>query len=141
ARFTGRLAAKLRELRPDILHSYLVEPNILAASLKPVLPSCRVVWGIRATTLDMAHYDRFLATTTRVEARLSRAADLIIANSEAGARDAVKRGFPQDRVKVIPNGIDVHRFRRVANAGAEFRSRWGWDADSIVVGLVARLDP
>ena len=37
--FLWRLVGELRRLRPEILHSYLVEPNVIAVLLKPLFRS------------------------------------------------------------------------------------------------------
>src|SRR5581483_9725871 len=47
--------------RVDVLHSYLTVSNILAATVGLGLPALRVVWGVRATALDLRHYDRLVA--------------------------------------------------------------------------------
>ena len=72
---------------------------------------------------------------------VARRADLIIANSEAGRRFHVATGYPADRIVVIPNGIDVRRFRPDADARASTRAAWGVTPDRVVIGMVARVDP
>ncbi len=42
---------------------------------------------------------------------------------------------------VIPSGIDVARFQRARARRAETRARYGWPAEALVVGAVARLEP
>ena len=58
--FLNRLMRLLRKERPTVLHSYLGVPNILAAALKPLLPGTRIVWGVRASNVDLSHYDWLL---------------------------------------------------------------------------------
>ena len=49
--------------------------------------------------------------------------------------------FPQDKVHVIPNGIDVRRFQRDIRCGAELRDELGIPRDAPVCGLIAALRP
>src|SRR6266436_6800917 len=49
--FLWRLARELRRLRPDILHPYMSGPNLMAILMKPILPSTRVVWGMRSSNM------------------------------------------------------------------------------------------
>lgn len=139
--FLSRLARLLRKVRPTVLHSYLQVPNILAAALKPLLPTTRIVWGLRASNVDLSRYDRLSRIVSAVERRLSRFADCIIANSYAGERYAVAHGFPADRIVVIPNGIDTQYFRFDFEGRQRVRAAWGLTDDEVVIGLVARLDP
>lgn len=139
--FLNRLMRLLRKERPAMLHSYLGVPNILATVLKPLLPGTRIVWGVRASNVDLSHYDWLSRLAYSLECRLARFADCIIANSCAGKRYAVGNGFPEGKIVVIPNGINTEYFRFDHEGRGRVRAEWGIDEDKILVGLVARLDP
>jgi len=140
--FVSRLARRLRALRPDVLHGYLGVPNLLCAALRPLLPHTRIVWGVRASELQMHLYDdRWVGLEYRLEALLSSLPDLVIVNSHAGLEHAAKRGFPRSRMVVVPNGFDTARFRPDPEARARVRREWAVADDEKLVGLVARLDP
>ena len=81
------------------------------------------------------------ALTYRSETWLSRRADLIVANARAVRADAVARGLPEDRIAVVPNGIETDTMRPDPAAGRTQRNAWGIAPDAFVVGCVARLDP
>jgi glycosyltransferase involved in cell wall biosynthesis len=91
--------------------------------------------------MDPSRYDWLTRVIYRVEALLSGHADLIIANSEAAAEYGRTKGFPKDRMVVIPNGIDTDRFRPDPEVGREVQAAWGINDNTRVVGLVGRLDP
>lgn len=57
-------------------------------------------------------------------------------------RDAYHRatGIPLDRLPVVPNGVDLFRFRPDAAARAEVRDELGIPADAPVVLIAARFD-
>lgn len=139
--FLTRLLRLLRAQRPAVLHSYLAGPNIIAVALKPLLPGTRIVWGVRASNVDLQRYDWFARTSYGIERKLARYADLIICNSRAGLEYAATRGFPRQKMVVISNGIDTETFKADAVARTSVRTEWGISENEILIGLAARLDP
>jgi len=139
--FFFRLLHELRREHPVVLHSYLTVPNLLAVLCKSFLPGTRVVWGLRASNMDLQRYDWLARLTARLEARFSRLADCVIANSEAGKRHAIALGFPEKSIRVIHNGIDTARFCFDPDGRTRARAGWGVRDDEVLVGLAARLDP
>jgi glycosyltransferase involved in cell wall biosynthesis len=138
-RFFRRLIHQLRLLRPDILHGYLDVPNLLALFLKPLVHA-RVVWGIRACEIDLRQYDWLFRLAFRLESILSRYPDLIVVNSFAGFQRHVARGFPRQKMVLIPNGIDTVKFKPEPHAGAKLRVSWNVPTGSRIIGTVGRLD-
>ena len=139
--FEVRLVRTLRAIRPDIVHAFQGPPNLLALLAKPFVPDLRVVWGERASDMDLSQYDYSRRLTFALNRRVARYADLIVSNSEAGRAHARGHGFPADKLRVIPNGIDTDRFRPDPTAGAAIRREWNVAPDEPLIGLVARLDP
>ncbi|WP_022663500.1 glycosyltransferase [Paucidesulfovibrio longus] len=139
--FTLRVRALVRRLRPDILHGYLGTPNLLTVLLRPFGPRYRAVWGVRAAFMDLARYGRLEQAHYALERLLSRRADLILLNSLAGRNHAVANGFPQEKMHVVPNGIDTDRFRPLPQFRDRLRSEWGIPRNALLVGLPGRLDP
>ena len=139
--FLWRLSRLLRERRPDVVYAFLPVPNLLAALLRPVMRRSRVAWGVRASDMDLSRYDRVTGLTYRLEAWLSRLADLVIANSESGKAHALRCGFPAAALRVVPNGIDVAAFRPDARLRQETRRALGLEDGQQAIGIVARLDP
>ncbi len=139
--FLTRLVRCLRMEHPAVLHSYLSVPNILTVVLRPLLTATRVVWGVRASNMDLSRYDWLSRLAYALERRLARFTNCIIANSYAGKRYAVANGFPGDKMVVIPNGIDTEYFQFDPERRQLVRSAWGVGEHEILIGLVGRLDP
>ncbi len=139
--FMRRLLRLVKEYRPDLIHSYLSVANILTIVLKPLLPGVKMVWGVRASDMDLSRYHWLYTFSWRAECRLSRFADRIIVNSRAGRKFAQTHGFPETNMVVIPNGIDTDQFKPDKQAGKRQRRAWGIDGNEPLIGLVARLDP
>jgi glycosyltransferase involved in cell wall biosynthesis len=140
--FGGRLVRLIRDYAPDVVHGYLPVPNCLALLAQRLSGrAARVVFGVRASFMQHSHYDGLSRLSYRLEERLSRWADLTIANSQAGWDRAVTAGFPADRTIVIENGIDTDRFCPNPAARQALRHDLGVGDAEQLVGMVGRLDP
>ncbi|WP_296509644.1 glycosyltransferase [Rhodoferax sp.] len=139
--FLFRLVGTLRQLEPKVIYSFLDLPNVLASLLSGFVGKPLLIWSVRAAGMEMLHYDWLMRIVPWVEARLSGRPRIIIANSYAGAAWAISRRFPRERLRVVHNGIDTVRFRPDAIGRARVRAEWGVNDSTVLVGLVARLDP
>jgi glycosyltransferase involved in cell wall biosynthesis len=141
AGFLWRLSHTIGELKPDVLHGYLPVPNFLAALLKLVHPSTRVVMGVRTSGKDLARYDWTFRASFWLERLFAGLADLIILNSQAGKNAYAKKGFRPDKMTVISNGIDTGVYSSKRESGDALRKEWGVPATAVLVGIIGRLDP
>jgi glycosyltransferase involved in cell wall biosynthesis len=73
--------------------------------------------------------------------KLARFADMIIVNSFAGRDFHVQHGYPAEKIRVIPNGIDTDTLRPSEVDRASKRAEWGVGDHEILIGMVGRLDP
>lgn len=138
--FLLRLLQQTKRLRPDIIHGYLDIPNLLALLLKPFVHA-RVVWGVRASGMELRDYDWLLRLAGRLERLLARFPDLIIVNSVAAREHHIAQGFPERRLVMIPNGIDTEMFQPDMEARAKLRGEWGIAENTCLIGTVGRIDP
>ena len=139
--FFWRLLQLVRRIQPTILHGYLATANILTVLLKLFYPSAKIVWGLRASNMELERYGYIEQIQSWVECKLSHFADLIVVNSHAGLDFAARKGFSQDKMVVIPNGIDVERFHPDPLSRNGKRQAWGILDREQLIGLVGRLDP
>lgn len=139
--FAYNLVRSVTDFRPDVLHGFLPLPNVLTAWLAPMVDRPKVVWGVRAARLDWSRYEWGSRAAFGLSCLGSIGADLIIANSMAGAAYHRSVGYPADRVVVVPNGIDTDLFSPFPEGREAVRSQWGVAASDRVVGLVGRVDP
>jgi glycosyltransferase involved in cell wall biosynthesis len=141
--FFIKLAKVMRQLKPDVLHGYLGEANIISIPLKLVIPSSNMIWGIRDSINNdnYSNYDWLVNFSYKVECFLARFANLIIINSQAGKKACIQNSFPADKIVVIPNGIDIQRFQVNRKIGSVIRQEWKIGNDKVLIGLVGRLDP
>lgn len=138
--FGGRLAAFLAGVRPDVLYTFLTVPNLLSLFARG-RGRPAILWGLRASDMQMRHYDWLSRASHALEPRLAFHADLFVANGESVAAAARARGFPAAKLRIIANGVDAARFGFDADIRARMRRTWGLGDDALVVGHVARRDP
>ena len=139
-RFLRKLIDVLRRESPDIVYSFLSASNIFATLAKRFASGPIYVWGVRSSD-QPANYPRFVRLSFWIEARLSRFAVLIIANSKCGAAVAVARGFPESKVRVVHNGIDTARFSPDSDLRKSVRNEFAASDGEILIGIVGRLHP
>ena len=140
-RFGAWLVIALRRLKPHILYSFLPDANLLGLILGKIARVKRIVWGVRASNMDVSRYDWLAKISLRLNAFLSRFPDAIIANSVAGKEFHRSIGYSTNRMMVVPNGIDTDRFKPDHSVGLRVRDKWNIDEEKITIGLVGRLDP
>lgn len=137
--FLFTLLTSLRKNKPDIAYGFLGVPNILLILLKPFIRA-KIIWGVRASDMDLAQYDWLARKSYQLECLLSQFSDLVISNSTAGKNYAIKNGFPGKKIIVIENGIDTSRFRMNPSNRDEVRAELQLGQDKII-GFVGRIDP
>ena len=76
-----------------------------------------------------------------VEDRLTRRADAIVSNSEAGRDYVLSRGVNEGKVRMIYNGVAPERTTCLPDDRAAVRASFGIRPDEPVVGVVASLTP
>lgn len=139
--FSWRLVKALRTFKPDVVYSFLTTSNVLTVLIRPFIGPSRLIWGIRATNMDLKLYGRIDRLSDALEARLSHQVTAIICNANQGLEDAVQRGMPRHQLVHIPNAIDTTRFQPTTERRASLRHEWGIDENDFVIGMAARYDP
>lgn len=138
--FVWRLLREAKRLRPDVIHGYLDIPNLLALFTRP-FAGARVVWGVRASEIELGHYGWLLRFAAWFERLCAHCPDLIIVNSQAAFEYHSKRGFPARQMVVIPNGIDTEEFKPDSAQRAKLRNEWLVSEEEKLMGAVGRIDP
>ncbi len=138
-----RLSNLMRRSSFDVVQGWMYHGN-LAASVASALSGRRhstsLVWGLRCSDMDLSQYSAQLRFVVRAGAALSGGPDVVTANSEAGLAWHLKLGYAPRRALVIPNGIDIDRFRPDPQARITARAALGLDPGALVLAHVARCD-
>jgi glycosyltransferase involved in cell wall biosynthesis len=134
-----RILSLLRQKEVDIIQPFLTPATffgLLSAVIDhtPVkIVTERSAAGLK-TTLGYKFYQK-------LEDFLTRFADWIVPNSEAGMSYLLARGIKPDRIKVIYNGVNLERLNPDLNRVDQIRNQMGLSPDGMVVGITANFKP
>jgi len=134
------LISTIRELRIDVIYSLLPGDSTIAAVARLFCHNVRLVFSVQAMrkhAADLNAYDHVVYRIEPLAARLL--ADRIVAASSAAAADAVRRGMPAHKFVIVPNGVDIDRFRPDADARRDVLRALAVRDDRKVIGIVARF--
>jgi glycosyltransferase involved in cell wall biosynthesis len=134
------LPALVRRLQPDVIQGWMYHGDLAATfAQKTGGPSRnrRLAWGVRCSNMDLARNARII----RLSARLSDRPDVVVANSDSGARTHLARGYRPRRLEVIPNGVDTKLYCPDPQRRTEVRDDLRIESSARVVVMVARVDP
>jgi glycosyltransferase involved in cell wall biosynthesis len=133
-RFRFDAYGRVRRLRrayamdpPQILHTWLLEGNVIGLAAARAWPETRVVITQRGSWYELDH-----PGLVRLERILLSRADHAISNSRGGAEMLADLGMPGTRISVIPNGIPSSRVEVHGQRGS-LRARLGWSEREVVV--------
>lgn len=130
-----RLARLLRRRRIDALVT-------VGAGDKMFWGRLAACWERVPVVLCAIHSTGWPDAVGRLNRALTPITDAFIAVAEAHGRYLVEQiGFPAGKVRVIPNGIDVHHFRPLPHCRGAVRGQLGIAPHAPVCGIVAALRP
>lgn len=137
-----KLRAVIKEWQPHLVQGWMYHANVAALiATKMSGTATPVLWNVRRCLYDISR-DRFgTRLTIRAGARLSRWVSRIMYCVELAALQHEQRGFDPHHRVVIPNGVDMARFKPMYAARGALRRELGVPDDCLVVGAVGRYHP
>jgi glycosyltransferase involved in cell wall biosynthesis len=139
AKFSA-LVYRLRELRPDIVHTWMYHADLIGGLAARMARVPKVAWSIRHGNLD----PRDIKPATRAIARLCAALspyipDAIVTNSLNARTVHAEFGYRSPVFPVIPNGFDLERFYPDPSARVAIRAQLGMADDDFLIGMMGRF--
>lgn len=106
-----RLASVLRKLRPQVLHAHMFHANLMARSIRLISPVPVVISTIHSVA-ESARDSGAVRRRDWLYRVTDRLSDVTVCVSRAVAgRHTAIHAVSGKRLRVIPNGVDVERFR------------------------------
>ena len=127
-----RLHSLIRELRPDILHTYLLHSNIIGRIVGRLL-NVPVIIGSERTIGQVRSLGRLATKLT------NPLTDIVEVNSHTGAK-AIKKdlGVPENKIAIIPSGLDIDEYSTNSKR-FQIRSSLGLSNKQHLVLYIGRL--
>lgn len=129
SRIISSLSDIIRKHDISIIYSFLKTANTYSRIMKMFFPKIKVVSSERSSDTIISFLDKI------TEKLLSNMTDLYITNSFAG-KDALKKNYNVDKVKVIHNGIDETRFEFLKKSSLNEKIE-----NKIIISLIGRIKP
>lgn len=141
ARALAALARKLRAFRPDVVHTHASKAGLLGRLALPARRAARV-HTFHGHVLEGYFGPRLSSALVRLERRLARRTDRVIAVSHATADDLVRLGVASERrLVVVPPGVELAPLLAIEGRSGVLRSVCGAGEDTVLVGVLGRLAP
>ena len=136
-----KLWTLLRRERPMILQTWLYHADLLGLLVGKLAGVPVLAWNVRCSLVDMRQYSLLSKLVLKVLSLLSSLPEVVVTNSKAGRQDHIGLGYSPQRFEIIPNGIDLGRFRPDPDAQRWLRGHLQLPESAVTVGLIARYDP
>ena len=134
------LAAILRRLRPDVVHTHSSKAGILGrwAAIDAGIPT--VVHTIHGMSFNRTQSWPVRLAYRWLERNAARGTDVLVTVADAMIEQAIAAKLaPRDRFVTIRSGMETDRFARHDDARQQYRNAWGVGPNDVVIGTVARL--
>jgi PEP-CTERM/exosortase A-associated glycosyltransferase len=137
-----RLSSIVAEEQPDIIHVHSPSLNGLAAlgvakkHRIPLVYEVRAFWEDAAVDQETCRQgDLRYRLTAFSESYVLRRAGAVTTICEGLRREMVKRGIPEEKITVIPNGVDVERYTFSKPSDAELARSLGLEG-KLILGFI-----
>ena len=137
-----RMYKLLRELAPDVVQTWMYHADLVGGVVARLAGIRAVSWGIRNSGANLEMGSSSARAVARLCSWLSgRVPGVIVACARSAALQHQAWGYCAERLRVIPNGYDLSRWRPRPEARAALREAWNIAPGDVLVGSVARWNP
>lgn len=132
----------LKNLKPDIVQTWLFQADLIGGIISRLANIRIIIWSIRSLPITLKE----AKLTSVIINRLCILFSYIIPTSsiacgQVALNEHLKIGYNRKIVKVIPNGVDISKFKPSKKLKTDFRNRFLKKGDEAInIGMVARYD-
>ena len=131
-----RLRRLLRQLKPDVIHSWMYYANFIA-SIASIGLSIPVVWSVRRTAVPVrSMFSRLFMRSCALLSHLSP--KRICFNAQAGMRAHLQFGYALQKTVYIGNGFDFSTLQAEPAIRDNLRAELGVTDDMLVIACIGR---
>ena len=137
-----RLMRMIRRVKPDVVHTWLYHADLLGGLAARLAGVSAIGWCIRNSNLDKDKTRFSTRAVVRLCASISTwVPSQILSCSEEARQVHVALGYAAEKMRVVPNGFDLARFKPDGDARSAVRAKLGIADSTPLVGLIGRFDP
>ena len=131
----------LKRHKPDILQTWMYHADFLGLVIGRLAKVPHILWNIRCSKMNKNLSKKKTKMIVRACSLLSSRPATIITNSQRALEDHIQIGYSPEKWQIIPNGFDTNNFKPNPHAYLSLRRELKLSDETILVGLIARLDP
>ncbi len=137
----NQLVNIIRTVRPDVVQTWMCHADLVGGAAARLARVPRVVWGIRNSLMDRRKAPLSTTLVAKISAWISPfVPDAIVSCSDNASREHAMLGYNAAKMVLIPNGIDLEKFRSRPGERERLRHDWGVAEEAFLLGMVARYD-
>ncbi len=132
----------IKKIRPDVIHTWMYHSDFIGGIAGRIAGVTNIFWGIRSAELPFN-----VTSKTTILLRYFCAAfsyvvpKKIFANSKSAIDVHKGIGYSPKKLKHIPNGFDLTRYKFSVASHARFRIKNQIPIDAVIIGMIGRYDP
>ena len=136
-----KINQEINNFNPDIVQSWLYHADLLTTlSIFLSRRKTKLIWNIRCSDM-MGRYDKGInKLLLKTLSGLSFKPDVIISNSQAGIDEHIKKGYKNDRMVKVSNGINTNTFKLTHSKRKQIRDVLGIPNNILLAGNIGRYD-
>lgn len=134
----------IKQYKPDIVHTHASKSGAVGRLAASACKVPLVVHTFHGHVFHSYFNSFFSGMIVKMERFLAKKADVIIAISDSQKHELseVYKIAPPEKVFVVPLGFNLDKFGSEQDKkGSIFRTKYGFDKDDIIVGIVGRIVP
>lgn len=137
-----RLFRILKIINPAVVQTWMYHANLIGGAISRISGVKNIFWGIHHSAIKYSELKFLTFIFVRINSFLSKyipAGIIYCASSSKLVHESI--GHKNVNSYVVPNGYDLKKFKFSVDNKNYYRSLWGLEPDTILIGMVARFDP
>jgi glycosyltransferase involved in cell wall biosynthesis len=137
-----RLLILLKSLKPNVIHTWMYHADFFGGLAAKIIGIKYVIWGIHNFNIEkgmLKNSTRFIVFLCGIFSWMIPTK--IITCSKAAINPHKKFLYNTRKFVVIPNGIDINKFKISKDAKSNFIKSNSLNSNIKIIGLIGRFDP
>lgn len=132
----------IKQYNPAIVQTWMYHADLFGGIASRIAGVKNIIWSIRNSDLSFHSTKVSTYVVAKLSAFVSSWLPSCIINCSEGSRVShIRLGYNENKMIVIPNGIELNRFIPISNACNLIRAELGLSSETILIGLIGRYHP